>query len=68
MGPDTRVGLRIPVKEECQSQWMGSAGRQSHQARLGICARRPAPIQVLALGYPGTSGASYFDYNVTDPI
>lgn len=35
-------------------------------ARLGICARRPAPVQILSLGYPGTSGGPYFDYNVTD--
>ncbi len=34
--------------------------------RLAICAMRPAPIQVTYLGYPGTSGASFFDYAVTD--
>ena len=36
--------------------------------RIGICARRPAPIQVRYLGFPGTTGASFFDYLVTDRI
>ncbi len=31
-------------------------------ARNEIFAMRPAPIQVMWLGYPGTSGASYMDY------
>ena len=35
-------------------------------ARPGILARRPAPIQVNYLGYPGTSGALYMDYLVAD--
>jgi predicted O-linked N-acetylglucosamine transferase (SPINDLY family) len=34
--------------------------------RLGVLARRPAPIQVNYLGYPGTMGASYIDYIVAD--
>lgn len=33
-----------------------------------ILYRRVAPIQVDYLGYPGTSGASYIDYYVGDPI
>lgn len=37
-------------------------------ARNEIFALRPAPIQVMWLGYPGTSGASYMDYIVTDAI
>ena len=37
-------------------------------ARLGICARRPAPIQVRMLGMAGTTGASFFDYLITDRI
>ena len=36
--------------------------------RIGICARRPAPIQVRYLGFPGTTGASFFDYLITDRI
>ncbi|XP_063363051.1 UDP-N-acetylglucosamine--peptide N-acetylglucosaminyltransferase 110 kDa subunit [Cydia amplana] len=37
-------------------------------ARNEIFALRPAPVQVMWLGYPGTSGASYMDYLVTDAV
>ncbi|KAH8314300.1 hypothetical protein KR074_012440 [Drosophila pseudoananassae] len=37
-------------------------------ARNEIFALRPAPIQVMWLGYPGTSGASFMDYIITDAI
>ncbi len=37
-------------------------------ARPGIAAYRPAPIQVSYLGYPGTMGASFFDYAIVDPF
>ena len=37
-------------------------------ARLDICALRPAPIQVTYLGFPGSSGADFFDYILTDKI
>jgi protein O-GlcNAc transferase len=36
--------------------------------RTGIFARRPAPIQMNYLGYPGTSGADYMDYILADRI
>lgn len=35
-------------------------------ARNEIFALKPAPIQVMWLGYPGTSGAEYMDYLITD--
>jgi protein O-GlcNAc transferase len=35
-------------------------------ARPGIFARRPAPIQVSYLGYPGTMGVPYIDYLIAD--
>jgi protein O-GlcNAc transferase len=35
-------------------------------ARPGILARRPAPIQVVYLGYPGTTGADFIDYIIGD--
>ncbi len=37
-------------------------------ARLGILACRPTPIQVHYLGYPGTTGADFIDYLITDKI
>jgi protein O-GlcNAc transferase len=36
--------------------------------RLAVCAYRPAPVQATWLGYPGTTGAGFFDYMVTDRI
>jgi protein O-GlcNAc transferase len=38
------------------------------EARMGICARRPAPIQVNFLGFPATLGAPYIDYIVADKL
>jgi protein O-GlcNAc transferase len=37
-------------------------------ARLSILACRPAPIQVHYLGYPGTTGADFIDYLISDKI
>jgi protein O-GlcNAc transferase len=34
--------------------------------RLGVLARRAAPVQVNYLGYPGTLGAPYIDYILAD--
>jgi protein O-GlcNAc transferase len=36
--------------------------------RPGILASRPAPIQVNYLGYPGTTGADFFDYIIADSL
>lgn len=35
-------------------------------ARLNILARRPAPVQVAYLGFPGTSGMPFIDYVLCD--
>ena len=37
-------------------------------ARTPILAARPAPIQVSYLAYPGTTGADWIDYVITDPF
>ena len=36
--------------------------------RLGISALRPAPVQATWLGFPGPSGADFFDYVICDRI
>ncbi len=36
--------------------------------RLGITALRPAPVQVSYMGFPGSMGAAFFDYVLTDGI
>lgn len=36
--------------------------------RPGILARRPTPVQVNYLGYPGTTGAEFVDYVIADEI
>lgn len=40
----------------------------TRDARPGIFALRPVPIQVSYLGFPGTSGVDYFDYLIGDRI
>ena len=40
----------------------------TYDARLGILAQRPAPVQVTYLGFPGTLGATYIDYLVADEV
>ncbi|CAF0843559.1 unnamed protein product [Didymodactylos carnosus] len=37
-------------------------------ARNELFALKPAPIQVMWLGYPNTSGASFMDYIITDAV
>jgi|KBSMisStandDraft_5_1062788.scaffolds.fasta_scaffold40052_2 predicted O-linked N-acetylglucosamine transferase (SPINDLY family) len=40
----------------------------THGCRTGIFARRPSPVQVNYLGYPGTMGANYIDYLIADRV
>jgi protein O-GlcNAc transferase len=39
----------------------------SNGSKLEIFALKPAPIQISALGYPGTLGADFIDYKLVDP-
>jgi len=40
----------------------------TQDARPGILAHRPAPVQVNYLGFPGTMGADFIDYVIADKI
>jgi predicted O-linked N-acetylglucosamine transferase (SPINDLY family) len=40
----------------------------TEDARTGIFARRPAPVQVSYMGYPGTMGSDFHDYVIADDI
>ncbi|MGM9490518.1 O-linked N-acetylglucosamine transferase family protein [Ideonella sp. YS5] len=40
----------------------------TRDARPGVFALKPAPVQLTWLGYPGSSGADWFDAVIGDPI
>lgn len=42
--------------------------RDVPNGRLGICALRPAPVQIQYLYFPGTSGAGFMDWLIADEV
>jgi predicted O-linked N-acetylglucosamine transferase (SPINDLY family) len=51
---------------ELQADILIDLGGLTDGGRSNVMARRPAPIQVNYLGYPGTIGADYIDYIIGD--
>ncbi len=43
-------------------------GGYTGQARPEILALRPAPLQIMYLGFPGNTGGAFIDYFVTDEL
>ncbi len=61
--PDTRVAEMI---KELEIDIAVDLNGFTDGMRLNILSRRPAPLQVSFLGYPGTMGAAFIDYIVAD--
>ena len=61
-GDDDVAALIRNMEVDVAVDLMGLTGA----CRTGIFARRPAPVQVNFLGFPGTIGALFMDYIVAD--
>ena len=62
---DSQAAARIAAEEiDILVDLNGYSGEQ----RLGVFARKPAPVQVSYLAYPGTLGAPWMDYILADKI
>jgi protein O-GlcNAc transferase len=62
---DVDAAIRIRTDD---IQILVDLGGFTKHSRLGIAAQRPAALQVRYLGLAGTTGASFFDYLISDRI
>ncbi|MEO6033531.1 MAG: tetratricopeptide repeat protein, partial [Burkholderiaceae bacterium] len=55
------------IRDDCVAILVDLSGFTA-SSRLGVFALRPAPIQVLWLAYPSTTGSDFIDYVIGDPV
>ena len=58
--------LAVAVIKDNQIDILVNLNGYFGEHRMAVFARRPAPIQVNYLGFPGTLGADYIDYIIAD--
>lgn len=56
------------IREDAPDILIDLAGHTGMTSRLPLLARRLAPVQILYLGYPDTSGVPAMDYRFTDAL
>ena len=54
------------IRKDCIDILVDLTGHSAGGARLKLIARKPAPVQMLYLGYPNTSGLTRIDYVIAD--
>jgi predicted O-linked N-acetylglucosamine transferase (SPINDLY family) len=66
IGDITDEAAALQIRED-RIDVLVDLGMHMDCGRLPILARKPAPVQICWLAYPGTTGVEAVDYRVTDP-